>query len=81
MASSLTNIAVTREASMALDLVSKRTGMSKKELASGVLLRFFDAAANPQLEQVLSEFAQHRRQLGVRLADRIVDQHRSEIIP
>jgi len=76
--SATTSIAITKEASGALDLVAKQTGMSKQYLASTVLKLFFDPNINPKLTEALSAFATDKKTAERDFMERVIATVRSE---
>lgn len=78
MSSTHTSVAITREASHALDKVSKCTGMTKQVLASRAILLFFDPALNPNLADALENFSTERETVERSFTDRMVAFVRSE---
>jgi hypothetical protein len=78
MTSTHTSVAITREASSALDVVSKRTGMTKQVLASRAILLFFDPELNPNLAEALEHFTTERESVEKSFTDRMVAFVRSE---
>jgi len=71
-------VGITRDASNALDIVAKQTGMSKLYLASTVIRLFFDPEVNPNLSQALSAFELDRKQAEKLFVDRVIATMRSE---
>lgn len=78
MSSTHTSVAITREASHALDAVSKKTGMTKQVLASKAILLFFDPQLNPNLADALESFNTERQTVENTFTDRMVAFVRSE---
>ena len=73
-----TSVSITKEASGALDLVAKRTGMSKQYLASTVIKMFFDPDINPKLIEALSAFTNNKQTVEKAFMDRVIATVRSE---
>jgi predicted transcriptional regulator len=73
-----TSVSITKEASGALDLVAKRTGMSKQYLASTVIKMFFDPDINPKLIEALSAFTNDKQTVEKAFMDRVIATVRSE---
>lgn len=71
-------VGITREASQVLDLISKKTGMSKLYLASTVIKLFFDPEVNPNLGDALSAFQVDKNQAEQQFVDRVIATMRSE---
>lgn len=76
--SGTTSVAITKEASGALDLVAKQTGMSKQYLASTVIKLFFDPQINPKLTEALSAFTNDKQNAERVFMDRVIATVRSE---
>jgi hypothetical protein len=73
-----TSVAITKDASSALDVVAKQTGMSKMYLASTVIKLFFDPEVNPMLTEALSAFDTDRKTAEQVFVDRVITTMRSE---
>ena len=73
-----TSVAITKEASSALDVIAKQTGMSKLYLASTVIKLFFDPETNPSLGEALSSFQTDRQAAERVFVDRVVATMRAE---
>lgn len=73
-----TSVAITREASRALDAVSKATGMTKQVLASRAIMLFFDPELNPNLADALDSFTTERASVEKSFTERMVTFVRSE---
>ena len=67
-----TSVAITKDASLALDVISKQTGMSKLYLASTVIKLFFDPETNPNLAQALSGFQTDKQAAERHFVDRAI---------
>lgn len=67
-----TSVAITKDASKALDVVAKQTGMSKLYLASTVIQLFFDPETNPTLGEALSSFQTDRQAAEREFVGRVV---------
>lgn len=74
-----TSVAITKEASSALDVVAKQTGMSKLYLASTVIKLFFDPETNPSLGEALSAFQTDKHAAERVFVEKVVATMRSEI--
>jgi hypothetical protein len=73
-----TSVAITKEASQALDVIAKQTGMSKLYLASTVIKLFFDPETNPALQRALDEFQSDKQAAEKTFVKTVISTMRSE---